>query len=220
LSHAEDCLIENVTVLGYKIAAFEFTKNCRQISVVQCIADAPQSDVDKGGGYGFRTKGAQLVLFDRCESIGARYSYVCAGGAADSGIVFRKCSSINAHIAGFICTGRWSHGILLDNFYDKSPAVVYGIVLGNCGNGSVLEGTGWTCVQSVAWRCDIGDEKMLLQKPPLGNNYAIACIGVIDVEGLCEPRPGKVLALTGNSDAFESLFDTQLKARHGNTKQE
>ncbi len=77
---------------------------------------------------------------------------------------------------------RWPQALLYDNIVTRNPGHATSIGLYNRTNKGT--GHGWSAVHSVAWRADAGGptRKIIVQKPPGAQNYAIGCLGTITGE--------------------------------------
>ncbi|WP_438481535.1 right-handed parallel beta-helix repeat-containing protein [Oleiharenicola lentus] len=203
LSAVADSEVRNVVVQGYSTSGFELGRHCRRITIDKCTAAAPFcEDEETGRGYGFRLKGAELVLFRGCKTTGARYGFVM-GGCWDSGVAIVDCQSSDNRIGGFVSVGPWAHAILLDNFRVDGSSIETALDLGNRHDDE--EGRGWTCVRSVAWNCELASGGIRVQRPPLGQNFAIGCTGEI-VEGSRIAPKGEIVS-AGTQVTPRSLYE-------------
>ena len=161
--------------MSYNLAGFEVTKGSRRISLADCTAVRPRSSPLGAGGYAFRTKGAQLILFDRCRAVHARYAFVSAGGSFDSGIVFTNCTATDTEISAVQSTGHWAQAVLFDQLADDTAGVKEAIVLGLTKHSGEFEG-GWNFVDSIVWNPKVVGA-IRVETPPYGQNTLINAIG-------------------------------------------
>jgi hypothetical protein len=104
--------------------------------------------------------------------------------------------------------------MLYDNFTDaKTNVSSSSYVLGLYNRGNYGSGHGWAAVHSVAWNCNTGASRIILQKPPTAQNYAIGCVGGVTGAG---PFSGPQGYIEGTNTAGlqpRSLYVAQLADR-------
>ncbi|PVI02838.1 hypothetical protein DM02DRAFT_508527, partial [Periconia macrospinosa] len=170
------------------------------ITNVTMNRDAP---TDNGAGYALDIAiSGNLVLVHNCKSQGAKEarSYnvatqkltpgpnACIGFEAQQPV-----QSIEPH-------QRWAHGFL--NEGSKVAAVLYR------NRGGAGSGHGWTITNAVSWNSN--SSSIVMQDPPLGQNYCFGCVGPKS------KKPGEESNSTGEYGDFvdpPSLFKKQLKDR-------
>lgn len=197
--------IRDVTVRHHSLAAYEFTKGCGTTSVLRCRAMDPARNADPNYGFGFRTKGAQLMLFRECLVVGARYGFIACGGSFDSGLAFVDCTAYNVEEQAFGSIGHWAHALLFDRAVDRAALGALSLAMNDRkrrGDGE----SGWCIVDGVAWRCDFAS-KLTVDAPPYGSNWAIACRS-----GDAAVNIGPPISVAGVSASL-SLYETQQAIR-------
>ncbi len=183
--NAENCWVRDVKVEHFSYAGVRLGPGVTRSSVLNCSAVEPHSDPKDPAAkrYNFTTGGAQLVLFENCDTSKGRHSLASNGGVRDSGIVFLNCR-INRPLAVAEPHRHWAQGVLYDSVTVTNRNGLGGFMFalswrGDEGasdkNGRV--GHGWSAVNCVLWRCDADGGGILVQNPPLAQNYAIGCSG-------------------------------------------
>jgi hypothetical protein len=196
------------------------TYTSSQISVINCRAIDPQGIVTGSRMYNFNVETASNnILFKDCYAKGGRHAYVSNGVTKVSGIVFLRCESEDPYTSS---EGHrhWSIGMLYDNLYDHGnlPSDGGGRVLGLYNRGNWGSNHGWSNAHSVAWNCDVrrisgSDGKVVIQKPPTAQNYAIGGYGNFTGNGPHSGSAGHIEG-TGQTGLFPtSLYEAQLNCR-------
>lgn len=210
----ENCWARNVTAKGFGQSGF-ITDCCTRTTIENCKAIEPISIITGERRYNFNTYvNSQLILFKDCYASNGRHHYVSNGTSSASGIVFLNCISDNAHSTN---EGHrhWTQGMLYDNHIDVNVTRGNNPVLGLYCRGDMGTGHGWAAVQSVLWNCnvDINKGRIVLEKPPTGQNYAIGCMArTINVynSGLIQ---GYTEGMNRSGLTPGSLYEAQLNAR-------
>ncbi|MBU0476263.1 MAG: T9SS type A sorting domain-containing protein [Bacteroidetes bacterium] len=170
----EDAWIRNVTTLHFYEAGFR-TNTATRITIENCSALEPVSQITGGRRYNFETYTAsQQILFQNNRATSARHAYMSNGMSWTSGIVFYNCTSEGAY-ASSEGHRRWSQGLLYDN-HRELDNVRPGYNIRRIGlYNRAYYGTshGWSSVNSITWNCDVKDGEILIQQPPIGQNYSI-----------------------------------------------
>jgi hypothetical protein len=207
---AENCWARRFTARHFVHSGVEFGPAVTRGTALECRAIEPHSIVTGARRYNFGTARAQLILFESCYASYSRHAYVTNGTSLDSGIVFLDCiddhslNSIEGH-------RRWSQGLLYDGLQTINPES--SIILGLYNRGNWGTGHGWAAVHSVAWRCDVRGRRIIVQKPPSAQNYAIGCMGTVNGDGPYA-QPTGFIEGTGHSSLFPySLYRAQLAER-------
>jgi hypothetical protein len=108
----------------------------------------------------------------------------------------------------------WSQGFLFDNFIDKNTNVsLSNPVLGLYNRGDYGSGHGWAAVHSVAWNCNVGNSRIIIQKPPTAQNYAIGCTGIVTGDGPFSHPEGYIEGTNVAGLIPSSLYKAQLAER-------
>ncbi len=210
----EDCWAKNVTVLHFGFAGFFFEEATRS-TVVDCSALEPHSLITGSRRYNFNLGYAcNLILFKHCHATEGRHAYVSNGTSTVSGIVFTGCTSADDHTSSE-SHRRWGQGLLWDHMSIHSDNTTR--VLGLYNRGDYGTGHGWTGTFQVAWNVSAPDNQIVIQKPPIGQNYAIACKGNLTHTGPFNPHPPGWIEGTGENISPVSLYEAQLSERiiHG-----
>ncbi len=207
---AENCWARQVTARHFVHAGVQFGPAVTRGTALECRAIEPHSIVTGARRYNFGTERAQLILFESCYASYSRHAYVTNGTSLDSGIVFLDCiddhslNSIEGH-------RRWSQGLLYDGLQTINPESSIILALYNRGNWGT--GHGWAAAHSVAWRCDVRGRRIIVQKPPTAQNYAIGCVGTVHGDGPYA-QPTGFIEGTRQTDLFpHSLYRAQLAER-------
>ena len=210
---AEDCWLRDATVQHFVHAGVQFTNSTR-CTVERARAIEPHSLITGSRRYNFSTYHAQLILFRDVFASYARHAFITNGTSTDSGSVFLD--SISDHNLTFAeAHRRWSTGLLFDRLTtsNRSSASVYGFYnRGNYGTGH-----GWATGHSVIWNTNADGGKILVQKPPTAQNYAIGSFGNVTGDG---PFAGPVGYIEGaNRPGLQpqSLYLEQLAQRQNNS---
>ncbi len=210
----EDCWAKNVTALHFGKSGF-WLEEANRCTILDCSSLEPHSEVAAPDRYNFYLgECSNNILFKRCHASEARHAFVSNGTASVSGIVFTGCSSVDEYTASE-SHRRWGQGLLWDNtsFYSESTDRVLGLY----NRGSWGTGHGWTGTNQVAWNISAPSNEIVVQKPPIGQNYAIGCEGRVTYEGPFNPHPSGWIEGTGEDLLIESLYEAQLTDRlvHG-----
>jgi hypothetical protein len=184
------------------------------VTVDSCSAIDPVSIITGERRYNFNTYVAsQLILFSNCYARYARHACVSNGTSTVSGIVFSNITSENSENSS---EGHrlWSQGLLYDNYRDINTYVSAGsYVLGLYNRGNYGSGHGWAAVHSVAWNCNTGTSRIIIQKPPTAQNYAIGCTGGVTGAGPFTGPQGYIEGSNTPGLSPQSLYKAQLAER-------
>ena len=207
----EDCWVRNVTALHFTYAGID-TRMANRISIVNCTAIEPHSQITGARRYNFAVGNwSNNILFQNCKATEGRHSFVSNGTSSVSGIVFHNCTS---DIDYNLSEGhrRWSQALLFDNIVFTNPESRN--VLGLYNRGDFGTGHGWASVHSVAWGVRVPLSRgIIVQKPPLRQNYAIGCRGVFSNPAPFNQHPRGIVELPNKSAAIASLYEEQLLYR-------
>jgi hypothetical protein len=207
---AEDVWIRGCTMLHFAKAAVE-TDEVTRATIENCRALDPVSVVTGGLRYNFNTeKYSQQILFRNCHATKARHAYVSNGTSSASGVVFLRCTS-EGSLASSEGHRRWSQALLWDNHRELAPAT--SITLGIYNRGSYGTGHGWATAHGVGWNCDMAGKRLIVQKPPTAQNYAIGCSGGITGDGPFEQPVGYIEGANTPGLYPASLYEAQRAER-------
>jgi hypothetical protein len=171
---AEDSWIRDCTIKHFWHAGVQFESSTRS-TVYNVRAIDPHSVITGGRRYNFSTYHAQLILFENCFASYSRHGFVANGTSLDSGNVVLN--GVLDHSLTFSeAHRRWSTGLLFDGITATNRGSVSDI-MGFYNRGNYGTGHGWAAGHSVIWNCNAGGGKILVQKPPTAQNYAIGCFG-------------------------------------------
>lgn len=205
----ENCWARHVTVLHFGKSGFVMQGTTRT-TILNCEALEPHSVVEPPDRYNFHVSSAcNNVLFKGCHSSESRHAFVSNGTSSVAGMVFTGCRSDQAYTAS---EGhrRWGSGFLWDNTSFNSTNT--GRVLGLYNRGDYGTGHGWTGTNQGAWNISAPNNQIVVQKPPIGQNYAIACDARVDNLGPFSHPPGYIEG-TGETSEIISLYAAQLSER-------
>lgn len=221
LNQIEDAWIKNCTMLHFGHAGV-ITNTSTRVTVEKCSALDPVSIITGERRYNFNTYTAsQQILFKECRATNGRHHYVSNGTTFASGNVFLDCTSSGAY-ASSEGHRSWSQGFLWDNHKElDGPRSGLNILLALYNRGYYGTSHGWAIVNSVAWNCDVRTGSLILQRPPMAQNFAIGCKG--NVTGLKPPAPfnhpsGYIEGTGEDSLNPRSLYLAQLEDRKKTTK--
>ena len=213
LGKIEDAWVKHCTTLHFVQSGFK-TSIATRVTVDSCTAIDPISIITGERRYNFNTYVAsQLILFSNCYARYARHACVSNGTSSVSGIVFYNCVSEGSYNSS---EGHrlWSQGMLYDNFQDlKTNVSSSSYVLGLYNRGNYGSGHGWAAVHSVAWNCSTGSSRIIIQKPPTAQNYAIGCVGGVTGAGPFNGSQGYVEGTNTAGLQPRSLYLAQLADR-------
>ena len=124
-----------------------------------------------------------------------------------NGIVFTNCSSSGDYTRSE-SHRRWGQGILWDNITWTNTNATG--ILGLHNRGSYGTGHGWTVTNGVAWNINAPSNQIAIQKPPIGQNYAIGCNATVNGDGPFSHPVGYIEG-TGENLSIQSLYLLNLK---------
>ncbi|MDR1282727.1 MAG: peptidoglycan-binding protein, partial [Opitutaceae bacterium] len=208
---ALDCWARDVTALHFVAAGIKFGPDFARGTALDCRALEPHSRVTGARRYNFCVFQAQLVLFENCHATRARHAFISNGTTLDSGIVFLDCTN-DASTAPSEGHRRWPQALLFDGLTTRNP-VGNPAILGLYNRGSWGAGHGWAAAHSVAWRCDTDGRRLIIQKPPTAQNYAIGCTGNVESKGYFPQPAGHMEGSNRPGLEPRSLYRAQLTAR-------
>lgn len=220
LYQIEDSWVRNCTFLHFGLSGIR-TNTASRITIINCSALDPVSKIEGGKRYNFQVYTAsQQILFDSCHASNGRHHFMSNGTTWTSGIVFLDCTSQGAY-ASSEGHRRWSMGLLYDNLVelDGPRQGVNPRLLGLYCRGYYGTSHGWAAANSVAWNCNENNGDLIVQKPPLAQNYAIGCFAA-NVTGIKPPasfdEPQGYIEGTNKDSLYpRSLYLAQLNDRLG-----
>lgn len=196
IENTKNAWVKQVNFRHFAGGAVSLLKSAQQITVEDCIATEPISEIAGFRRHTFYTEGQQ-TLFQRCYSEYGYHDFAVGGFGTTGPNVFIQCESfLPFNNSGAI--GSWATGVLFDVSYIDGHALSYN---NREQNG---RGAGWTAANSVIW--ETSASKIECYNPPTAQNWAFGTWGGImagdghwkDVNGHISPR---------------SLFYAQLESR-------
>ncbi|NRA11659.1 MAG: hypothetical protein HRT57_06875, partial [Crocinitomicaceae bacterium] len=217
----EISLVENAWVKGCEFSHFYYSgvelETANYVTISDCHALKPKGPTSGGYKYNFNvTAASQNILFTNCVASEARHAFVSNGASTVAGIVFHKCTSISP-LTSSEGHRRWTTGLLYDCFIDSgyNPGRVISLI----NRGSWGTGHGWSSANSVVWNSDVtrpgSDGKIVVQRPPTAQNFAIGCKGIVTGVGPYQ-HPAGFIEGSNNSNLLvpNSLYEGQLTSRN------
>ena len=197
MNNATDCWVRRVNFRHFAGSAVNLQKQTRRVTVEDCVASAPVSEIGGWRRRVFLTRGEQ-TLFQRCVSKDGYHDFAadyCAPGPN----AFVQCDAEGA--LGFSgSVGSWAPGLLFDVVNIEGNDLAFR----NMENWQM--GTGWNTANSMFWQCTAST--IYCYSPDEDNRCsANACWGTMTGNG----------EWTGSNDAVtpRSLFYDQLQKRAG-----
>lgn len=211
--------VDNVAARDFIVNSFSVRRS-RNVTVQNSRAEAESTPgIPAVLRYNFNATygNATGILFTGNYSEKSRRDF-SVSLASVSGVVFHNSESWQA---GSFSEGHrwWSTGLLFDNLTFRSsvpPQYNAFVALTNRGLWGTMHG--WANIHSVIWNNDLGssDRRVVVQKPPTGQNYAIAIQGSANSTWQWPGPPGFIEG-TNQTPAIPSLYEAQLHDRlvHG-----
>ena len=206
--------VQGVTILRVSDQGVKFDEATR-CSVIDTKVLDMHGPISGGWRYNFEvTDFCNNILFENCVASNGRHTFVANGASDVNGIVFTNCSSSGDYTRSE-SHRRWGQGILWDNITWTNTNTTGGI-LGLHNRGSYGTGHGWTVTNGVAWNIDAPSNQIAIQKPPIGQNYAVGCDATVNGDGPFS-HPAGYIEGTGEDLLIQSLYLAQLEDRttHG-----
>ena len=213
---AEDGWARNITATGFGYAGVK-TRKASRVTVRNIHAIDPVSKIQGGRRYNLVASNfSNNILFDNCYANFGRHPYAVNGTPSASGIVFLR--SISENPLGTSEPHRqWSNGILYDNIRDFGSIPSNQRVIGLYNRADAGSSHGWAAVNSVLWSFDASrpgpDGRILVEKPPIGQNYAIGCKGIVETGPNSGPPGYDEFTNASGQLEIESLYEAQLLTR-------
>ena len=177
---AENCWLRDATMQHFVHAGVQFTNSTR-CTVERARAIDPHSLITGERRYNFSTHHAQLILFRDSFASFARHAFVTNGTSTDSGIVaLNSTVDHNSHVCR--SASALVHGAAV-RWADRGQSARVDDVFGFYNRGNFGTGHGWAAGHSVIWNTNAGGGRILVQKPPTAQNYAIGCFGNVTGAG-------------------------------------
>ena len=205
--------VQGVTILRVSDQGVKFDEATR-CSVIDTNVLDMHGPISGGWRYNFEvTDFCNNILFENCTASNGRHTFVANGASDVNGIVFTNCSSSGDYTRSE-SHRRWGQGILWDNISWTNTNATG--ILGLHNRGSYGTGHGWTLTNGVAWNISAPSNQIAIQKPPIGQNYAIGCDATVNGEAPFRHPVGYIEG-TGENLRIQSLYTAQFEDRtsHG-----
>lgn len=197
MENVKNAWVKQVHFKHFAGGAVSLLQSTQQITVEDCIALEPISEIASFRRHTFYTEGQQ-TLFQRCYSEYGYHDFAVGGFGTAGPNAFVQCEShLPFENSGAI--GSWATGVLFD------VATIDGQALSYNNREQNGRGAGWTAANSVIWESSAS--KIECYNPPTAQNWAFGVWGQFsgnghwkDVNAHISPR---------------SLFYTQLEKRLG-----
>lgn len=162
VENAEDVWVRQVNFEQFAGSAVLVLKTAKRITVEDCLALNPISEIAAHRRNTFYTEGQQ-TLFQRCYSEFGYNDFVVGGYATAGPNVFLQCEShLPYSFSGSV--GSWATGILFD------VSLVDGNAISFKNKEQDGRGLGWNVANSVIW--ETSASKIENYSPPTANNWA------------------------------------------------
>ena len=205
--------VKGVTILRVSDQGVKFDEATR-CSVIDTNVLDMHGPISGGWRYNFEvTDHCNNILFENCVASNGRHTFVANGASDVNGIVFTNCSSSGDYTRSE-SHRRWGQGILWDNITWTNTNTTG--ILGLHNRGSYGTGHGWTVTNGVAWNINAPSNQIAIQKPPIGQNYAIGCNATVNGDAPFDHPVGYIEG-TGENLRIQSLYTAQFEDRitHG-----
>ena len=170
---ARDCWVRNVSSLHFGRAHTNISRLARNITVMDCTAADPVSQIAGARRYTFTLAGS-LNLVLRCKSSNGRHDFVTVNQVAGPN-AFVDCEATEAWATSEVHF-KWAIGTLYDNVKVSGPgAGLFAVNRGNMGTGH-----GWAGNTTVFYNCEA--PVIMVSKPPTGQNFIIGIRGYQPVD--------------------------------------
>jgi hypothetical protein len=162
IANAEDIWVRQVNFEQFAGGAVSILKTAKRITVEDCLALNPISEIAAHRRNTFYTEGQQ-TLFQRCYSEFGYNDFVVGGYAIAGPNVFLQCESHQPYsFSGSV--GSWATGILFD------VSLIDGNAISFKNKEQDGRGLGWNVANSVIW--ETSASKIENYSPPTAQNWA------------------------------------------------
>lgn len=197
IENTKNAWVKQVAFKHFAGGAISLLKTSQQITVEDCIATEPISEIASFRRHTFYTEGQQ-TLFQRCYSEFGYHDFAVGGFGTTGPNVFLQCEShLPFENSGAI--GSWATGVLFDIANIDGQALSYN------NREQDGRGAGWTAANSVIWESSAS--KIECYSPPTAQNWAFGVWGQFAGNGHWKEVNGHV--------SPRSLFYAQLENRLG-----
>ncbi|RZJ51205.1 MAG: pectate lyase [Chryseobacterium sp.] len=197
IENARNAWVKQVNFKHFAGGAVTLLKTTQQITVEDCNATEPVSEIASFRRNTFYTEGQQ-TLFQRCYSEFGYHDFAVGGFGTAGPNAFVQCEShMPFENSGAI--GSWATGVLFDIVNIDGKELSYN----NREQGG--RGAGWTAGNSVFWESSAS--KIECYSPPTALNWAFGVWGQFGGNGIWKDVNGHI--------SPRSLFYAQLENRLG-----
>ncbi|MDR1280965.1 MAG: FAD-dependent oxidoreductase, partial [Opitutaceae bacterium] len=202
--------VENAWVRDVVALHFNMGFAADRTAIFTTIRDSalldPVGPIKGGYRYGFNHRG-QYGLVENCRTRNTRHAFATSYRTRGPN-VFLDCVAELSHTDSGPHE-RFAIGTLYDNIRESKDLIVQ-------DRGDYGTGHGWAGAQQVFWNCEVAG-RIIVQKPPTAQNYAIGSIGKYS-DGRYPDRPRGVIESPDKHVQPASLYRTQLAERLGPPK--
>ena len=196
LDNVQDAWVRRMSFQHFAGGAVMLGRNTKAITVEDCLAEAPISEIGGYRRHTFFTLG-QLALFNRCWSEQGIHDF-SVGHCTAGPNAFVQCRAHQA-LGESGPLESWASGVLYDNVR------IDGNDLSLTNRWNSPPGTGWAAANCVLWQCRAANARCF--QPPGANNWAIGCWATPAGDGTVESSSDFVRPV--------SLYQAQLRERLG-----
>ncbi|MCS7089509.1 MAG: DUF6298 domain-containing protein [Verrucomicrobiota bacterium] len=168
----EDAWVRRVTFRHFCGGAVLLTETTRRVTVQECVALDPISELGGHRRETFFTAGQQ-TLFLQCYSKAGRHDFA-VGHCAAGPNAFVQCEAVEA-VGDSGPLESWASGVLYDQVVVDGGGLGFALLSGN------HRGVGWTAANSVLWNC--AASVIRCWSPPGARNWAYGCWGAFEGNG-------------------------------------
>jgi hypothetical protein len=196
IDDAKDCWVRRVQFNHFAGSAVAVYENAARVTVEDCIAQKPVSEIGGERRNVFFTAGQQ-TLFQRCFSEEGIHDFA-TGFCAPGPNAFVQCEAKNAYgFSGGI--DSWASGVLFDIVNVDGNAISF------FNRGQDGQGAGWNTANSVLWNCSAA--RIDCYQPPGAQNWSFGAWSQFAGDGYWGE--------SNNSIEPRSLYYAQLRERLG-----
>lgn len=198
MGNIKNAWVRQVSFKHFAGGAVSLLKTAQQITVEDCMATKPISEIAAFRRHTFYTEGQQ-TLFQRCYSEYGYHDFAVGGFGTTGPNAFVQCQSYLPYSnSGAI--GSWATGVLFDVSYVDGQAISYN------NREQKGRGAGWTAANSVIW--ETSASQIDCYSPPTAQNWAFGVwAGIMAGNGIWKD--------VNNHIAPRSLFYALLENRLG-----
>jgi len=196
LENVSDAWVRQVDFKHFAGSAVHVQASARCVTVEDCIATQPISEIAGQRRYTFFTSGQQ-TLFQRIYAEEGYHDFAVGYCAAGPNAFVQCESKLPYSFSGTI--DSWASGVLFDIVNVDGNALRFS----NLGQDG--QGAGWSAANSVFWQC--AASRVECQKPPTAQNWAFGTWAQFDGDGYWD--------MSNEHIKPRSLFYAQLQNRLG-----